>query len=135
MNIYHFIFCYFYKKNGTHIGGRISGSGHVFVALLSHILFIIEIIYCVTGFKIQLFPESITGSLFHRKQVYFIYCIPFFIISWLFYNQKRTEKIVEKFTNRDEYIMQGDTNRAILYIVVPFLAALFLVFLKQKDVL
>lgn len=135
MNIYHFVFCYFYNKNGTHIGGRISGIGHVFVALLSHILFIIEIVYCISDYKIYLFPESITGSLFHRKQVYFVYCIPFLIILWLFYSKKRTERIVVEFNNRDEYIIQGDTNRVILYIVGPFLAALLLVFFKQEGII
>lgn len=132
MNIYHFVYAYFYNKAGAQGPGRLAGSSHVLFTLFSHVLFIIEIIYCVTGFKIQLFTESIAGSLFHRKQVYFMYCLPFFIISWLFYNQKRTEKIVEKFNNRDEYVIQGDTNRIILYIVGPFLAALFLLFLKQK---
>jgi hypothetical protein len=135
MNIYDFIYAYFYNKAEYPGPGRLAGSSHVLFALFSHVLLLIEVVYCLTGYKTHLFPETISGSLFHRKQVYFLYCIPFFIISWLFYNKKRTKKIIEKFDNRDEYVMQRDTNRVILYIVVPFLAALLLVFLKQKGII
>lgn len=127
MNIYNFIFCYFYNKADYPKLGRMYGSAHV--------LFLIEIIYCTTGYKIHLFPESVTGSLFHRKQVYFVYSIPFFIISWLYYNNERTEKILEKFNDRDEYIMQGDSNRAGIYILGPFLATIVLICLKQYEII
>ena len=137
MNIYHFVYAYFYYKIDYPKLGRIYGSAHVFLALLSHFLFLTQIINCIVDYNFVsfLFSGRVNGLLSHRKQVYFMYCLPFFIISWFFYNKKRTERILEKFNNRDEYVIQGDTNRIILYIVGPFLAALFLVFLKQKGVL
>jgi hypothetical protein len=134
MNIYNFVYAYFYNKAGLPGPGRLAGSSHVLFALFSHLLFIIEIIYCITGYKVHLFPD-IGGSLFHRKQVYFIYSIPFFVISWFFYNKKRTEKIVEEFSNRDEYVTQGDTNRAGLYILGPFIVTIILISLKQYEII
>jgi hypothetical protein len=64
-----------------------------------------------------------------------MYSIPFFVISWIFYTEKRTEKIVEEFNNRDEYIIQEDANRAGLYILGPFLATIILICLKQYDII
>ena len=134
MNIYNFIYAYFYNKAGYPGPGRMYGSGNVLIVLFIHILFVFEIIYCVTDYEINIFPE-LGGSLFHRKQVNFIYSIPLFVITWFFYNNKRTERILEEFNNRDEYVMQGDTNRAIIYIVGPLIAGLLLIFLKQKGVI
>jgi hypothetical protein len=133
MNIYNFIFACFYNKVGYPELGRLARSTHVLFALFSHVLLIIDVVYCVTGYKNHLFSESIIESLFHRKQVCFIYCIPFFIYSWLFYDEKRTKKILEKFNDKDEYIMQGDSNRAGLYFLGPFLVTMVLICLKQYN--
>ena len=73
MIIYNFIYAYFYNKAGYNSLGRIYGSIHVIFTLFSHILFFIEVIYCVTNYKIHLFPESINGSLFHQKKIYLMF--------------------------------------------------------------
>jgi hypothetical protein len=88
----------------------------------------------VTDYKIDIFPE-LGGSLFHRKQVNFIYSIPFLVITWFFYNNKRTDRILEEFNNRDEYVMQGDTNRIITYLAIPFLLTILLICLKQYEII
>ncbi len=137
MNIYHFVYAYFYNKVDYPKLGRIYGSAHVFLALLSHFLFVSQIINCIIDYNFVsfLFSGRVNGTLFHRKQVYFMYCVPFFIFSWLYYNKERTEKILEKFNDRDEYTIQGDAKRVCIYILGPFLAMIFLVFLKQKGVM
>jgi hypothetical protein len=134
MNIYNFIYAYFYNKAGYPGPGRMYGSGNVLIVLFIHVLFVFEIIYCVTDYKIDIFPE-LGGSLFHRKQVNFIYSIPFLVITWFFYNNKRTDRILEEFNNRDEYVMQGDTTRIITYLAIPFLLTILLICLKQYEII
>lgn len=73
MNIYNFIFCYFYKKNGTHIGGKISGSGHVFVAFIMQILLISEIKRDITSYNILIFSDNSEATYMQRKYEDFIF--------------------------------------------------------------
>ena len=42
--------------------------------------------------------------------------------------------LIEKFDARDEYVQQRDTNRVILYFLIPFLITIILMFLKQKGI-
>lgn len=131
MNIYNFIFCYFYKKNGTHIGGRIYGSGLVVFSLLIHLYFFSELIRDISGYKFIIFPEQYGLTYNQRKIRYIFICIPIIVGFYFFYNNERVKRILEKFDNRDEYVQQGDTNRVILYIIVPALLTLILTLIRQ----
>lgn len=63
-----------------------------------------------------------------------MYFIPCAILACIFYNNKRSELLIEKFDARDEYVQQRDTNRVILYFLIPFLITIILMFLKQKGI-
>jgi hypothetical protein len=131
MNIYNFIFCYFYKKNGTHIGGKISGSGHVFVGFLMQILFLSEIIRDITSYNILIFSDNSEATYMQRKYEDFIFCVPIITGFYFFYNNERVKRILKKFDARDEYVQQGDTNRVILYIVVPAVLTIVFALIRQ----
>lgn len=126
MNIYNFIFCYFYQKNGTDIGGRIFGSGMLFFTIMMHFFLLDEVIMIMTNKKIFAFFTAI------RQDNKFLF--PGLMISTLFffYSSKRMLILMKHFEERDEDIQRGDTNRIILYIVVPFILTIVAVAIRQK---
>ena len=133
MNIYNFTYCFFYKlweKQGT--DGRLSGTGIVFFTLLMHILLILEIIFDLTGHKLSLFPHHEGASYSQRKNFNLIFCIPFIIAIWLFYNRYRTDKLLKEY----EIYYEGDESkislRILLYVVLPPILLLVLALIRQK---
>lgn len=100
-----------------------------------YLITIFELTYVITDYKITFFSRPEGMSLFRWKQRGFMYFIPFVIIVSFFYNNKRSELLIVKFDNRDEYIQQGDTNRVILYMLIPFLFTILLISLKQYDII
>lgn len=134
MNIFNFIYCYFYNKYGRSGPGRFTGSSFVLIAIGLYILTIFEVIYVITDYKVTFFSRPEGMSLFRWKQRGFMYFIPCVILGCFFYNNKKSERLIEEFDARDEYIQQQDTNRVILYFVIPFVITIVLMFLKQKGI-
>lgn len=135
MNIFNFIYCFFFNKYGRTVPGRLIGSSFVLITIGLYLMTIFELTYVITDYKITFFSRPEGMSLFRWKQRGFIYFIPFVIIISFFYNNKRSELLIVKFDNRDEYIQQGDTNRVILYMLIPFLFTILLISLKQYDII
>jgi hypothetical protein len=66
-----------------------------------------------------------------RKYEDFIFCVPIITGFYFFYNNERVKRILKKFDARDEYVQQGDTNRVILYIVVPAVLTIVFALIRQ----
>lgn len=133
MKIYNLIYCFFYELSENQgRDGRLSAAGIVFFALLMHILLILEIIFDLTGHKIDLFPHYNGAAYSHRKEYNMLLCVPFMIVIWLFYNRNRTERLLKEY--QDYY--KGDENRAslrfILYVIAPTILALILSSIRHK---
>jgi amino acid permease len=136
MNIYNFIYCFFYnlwEKKGS--DGRINGTGVVFFSLLIHILLILEIVYNITGYRISLLPSSHGATYGQRKGVNFIICIPFIIAIWLFYNRTRTDRILKQYEKLFDRKEKEQKTRIILYIIIPLISVLILAILRQKGLI
>lgn len=135
MNILNFIYCYFYNKYGRSGPSRFIGSSFVVIAIGLYVMTIFEIIYVITDYKITFFARPEGMSLYRWKQRGFMYFIPFVIIVSFFYENKRSELLIEKFDNRDEYVQQGDNNRIFIYLLIPFILTILLICLKQYKII
>jgi hypothetical protein len=102
MNIYNFIYCYFYNKHGRSGPGRLIGSSFVVIAIGLYVMTCFEIIYVITDYKITFFLRPEGMSLFRWKQKGFMYFIPCTILVSFFYNNKKSELLIEKFDKGDE---------------------------------
>jgi len=128
MNMYNFIYCFFYKfweKRGS--DGRLTGSVHVLIALLTQILLIREIIEWITGYKIYSLHSF--GEYGTNKTLYFFGCIPLAVVFFLFYNRKRTKYLLKLY-----HIEYGKNNRVriLCYFVLPIIAVITLGVLRQN---
>ncbi len=135
MNIFNLTYCYFYNKSEFSGPGRLKASIYVLILGGLYLLSIFEIIFVITDYKINFFSSTQGISLYKQKQLDFIYFIPCGFMTWLFYNKERSKKLLEKFHSRDEYVQQGDTNRVIIYYLIPFVVTTILMFLKQNEIL
>ena len=100
-----------------------------------YLITIFELNYVITDYKITFFSRPEGMSLFRWKQKGFMYFIPCAILISFFYNNKRSKLLIEKFDNRDEYLQQGDTNRVITYLLIPFILTTLLICLKQYKII
>lgn len=131
MNIYNFIYCFFYKlweKRGS--DGRLNGTAHVLFALFMHLLLITELFLRTTGYNLIHLPNYVTYG--NNKTAFFLYTIPFSFAIWLFYNKKRTERLLEEY--EDEY---GDdesriTLRILIFVVIAPVLLIFLAVMRQQ---
>lgn len=126
MNIYNFIFCFFCKKYGNSGPGRIYGSGMLFFSILMHFFLTREIITFFLGHKILFYQNN-----FSKSKYYLLYGLIVFLF-FLFYDNKRVERLMEKYYSRDEYVQQRDTNRIILYTIVPLILSIIIGVIRQK---
>ncbi|OPB91197.1 hypothetical protein [Elizabethkingia ursingii] len=132
MNIYHFIYCFFWRKDG---GGRLYCSLYVLWTLIFHILLIAETIRDITGFKILgWIPDY--GNLYNKnKYMYFLFSIPFWLILFFFYNKKRTQRLLKEYDMKYGNAGRKNTIRILLYIIAPTLLAIALVIMRQGGAL
>ena len=135
MNIFNFIYCFFYNKYDRSVPGRLIGSSFVLIAIGLYLITIFELTYVITDYKITFFSRPEGMSLFRWKQKGFMYFIPCAIFVSFFSNNKRSGFLIEKFNNRDEYLQQGDTNRVITYLLIPFILTTLLICLKQYNII
>ena len=131
MNIYNFIYCFFYnywEKRAT--DGRVVGSAFIVFTLLIHFLFIAELIQSIAG--IQLFSIKSFGTYAENKAIYFLFCIPFWIIIALFYNRKRTKRLLKIYNPK--YSASGNKNilRVVFYIFLPMILLIILSVLRRN---
>lgn len=131
MNIYNFIYCFFYKfweKRGN--DGRIVGSGHVLGTVIIHILLLSEIIQDITGFKIVSLPNY--GGSGSNKYMYFLFSIPFFIALWLYYNRKRSKTLLKEYYQKYGETGVINTIKMLLYLVFPAMLLITLAVIRQR---
>jgi hypothetical protein len=126
MNIYNFIFCFFCKKDGNSGPGRIYGSEMLIFSILMHFNLSREILSLLLGHKVLFFQDNLT-----KDKYYLIYGLTVFVFV-LFYDNKRVERLMEQYYSRDEYVQQRDTNKIILYIVIPLILSIVLAVIRQK---
>jgi hypothetical protein len=131
MNIYNFIYCFFYnsgqKKNG---GGRFNGVLHVFFVLAMHFLLLSEIIRDTTGFKIFTMPRL--GNYGESKTKYILLCIPIVLLIWLYYNKKRSIALLKVYNQLYGDAGKKNTIRILIYIVVPTIILISLAVIRQR---
>lgn len=133
MNIYNFIYCFFYRlweKRGS--DGRVLGSVHVLFTILMHLFLIIEIIRAFTGSQgINLMPRL--GSYSDSKLKYTLFLLPFAILIFIYYNRQRTTALLKQYNAL--FGKQGLKNvmKIILFILIPTLALIILAIIRQRN--
>ncbi|WP_407483999.1 hypothetical protein [Elizabethkingia meningoseptica] len=133
MNIYHFIYCYFWRKDGG--GGRLYCSLYVMIALVMHTLLIAEIIRDITDFKILGWIPDYGNRYNRNKYMYMLFSIPFWLVLFFFYNKKRTKKLLKEYDAKYGNAGRKNTIRVLLYIIAPTLLAIALVIIRQGGVI
>lgn len=131
MNIYNYIYCFLYtywEKRAT--DGRVVGSAAIIFTMLIHILLIVELTHTIAG--IQLFVIKSFGTYGENKTIYFLLGIPFWIISYIYYNRKRTKRLLKVYNK--SYSSTGILNsfRVILYVIFPAVLLILLSVLRQN---
>ena len=129
MNIYNFIFCYFYifwqKRNGD---GKFSAVMHVFFAMLIHVLLITEIFEDLTGLQIFHIPRL--GNYGESKMKYMLFCIPIIALIYFYYNRERTKNLLKYYS--EEYKTDKNGLKVIIYIIIPTILVILLAIFRQN---
>ena len=131
MNIYNFIYCFFYKfweKRGN--DGRIVGAGHILGVLIIHILLIAEIIQGTIGYKLIYLPNF--GEQGQNKTIYFVLAVPLWIVFWIFYNRERTKRLLKEYHQKYGEAGSKNTLKILLYVVLPAILLIILAVIRQK---
>lgn len=131
MNIYNFIYCYFYNLWKNKGGGRIDSSAHVLFACFMHVLLIAEIILDTTGFEIINLPDY--GAYGRNKTMYFFFAIPFWIALILFYNREHTKRLLKEYHQKYGDSGSKNTVKMLLYVVVPTVLLIILAVIRQRS--
>jgi len=132
MNIYHFIYCFFWRKDG---GGRFYCSLYVLGTLIFHIFLITEIIRDITDFNILGWIPNY-GNLYNKnKYMYILFMIPPWLAVSFFYNKKRTQRVLKEYDVKYGNEGRKNTIRVLLYILLPVLLTTILVIIRQGGVL
>ena len=131
MNIYNFIYCYFYNMWKSKGGGRIDSSAHVLFSILIHVLLIAEIIRDITGFNIISLPNF--GAYGINKTMYFFLAVPLWIGLWFFYNRERTKRLLKDYHQKYGEAGSKITLKILLYFVIPIVLLITLAVIRQKS--
>jgi hypothetical protein len=131
MNIYNFIYCYFYNLWKSKGGGRIDTSAHVLFAIIIHVLLLSEIIQDITGFKIVSLPDY--GGHGRNKYVYFLFAIPFWGALVLFYSKERTKQLLKDYHQKYGEAGIKNTIKILLYVVAPTILLITLAVIRQRS--
>ncbi len=131
MNIYDFIFCFFYrfwqKRDGD---GAFSGVLHVIIVIFLHILFLCEITLQITGVNLfKFFASEIPG----RTKFYgAIILLLIAITVWPFYRRERTKKLLKEYHQKYGEAGRKNTYKILLYVVAPTILAVTLAVIRQN---
>ena len=131
MNIYNFIYCYFFNLWKNKGGGRIDSSAHVLFALLIHVLLFAEIIQNTFGYKAINLPDY--GASGRNKFMYFLIAIPFWITLILFYNKERTKRLLKEYNQKYGKTGIKNTIKILLLVIVPIILLIMLAVIRQKN--
>ncbi len=131
MNIYNFVYCYFYNLWKSKGGGRIDTSAHVLFAIIIHVLLISEIILDLTGFKIISLPDY--GGAGRNKYMYFLFAIPFWVALIFFYNKERTKRLLKDYNQKYGETRSKNTLKILLYFVLPTILLIALAVTNQRS--
>jgi|GEM_PF-2433050 len=131
MNIYNFIYCFFYKvwsKRGDN--GNISGAGHLLFAIMMHLLLLSEIIRWVADVNILPLPNY--GTTGRNRNVWMLFIFPFWIGLCFFYNKIRTQRLMEQYKLKYGNSKWKNTIRVLLYVLLPMILTIVLSLIRQK---
>ena len=131
MNIYNFIYCYFYNMWKSKGGGRIDSSAHVLFSILIHVLLIAEIIRDITSFNIISLPNF--GAYGINKTMYFFLAVPLWIGLWFFYNRERTKRLLKDYHQKYGEAGSKNTLKILLYFVIPIVLLITLAVIRQNS--
>lgn len=128
MNIYHFMYCFFYEKWNKNGGGRTNSCMHILFVLFIHYLLIMEIIRDVTGHDLM-FQLPDFGDKNKNRLSLLVIAFPFFMLIRYYFSVDRTAFLIEKY--RSIYGNSKSSYRVFLYVFVPILLMFTLIFLRQ----
>ena len=131
MNIYNFIYCFFYNFWKSKGGGRIDSSAHVLFSLIIHVLLIAEIVRDITGFNIISLPNF--GQYGINKTMYFFFAVPLWVGLWFFYNRERTKRLLKDYHQRYGETGSKNTLKILLYFVLPIILLITLAVIRQRS--
>jgi hypothetical protein len=131
MNIYNFIYCFFYNFWKSKGGGRIDSSAHVLFSIIIHLLLISEIIWDLTGYNIVSLPNF--GEYGRNKIIYFFLVIPFWIALIFFFSKERTKRLLKDYHQKYGESGAKNTFRIMLYFVLPIVLLITLAVIRQKS--
>jgi len=133
MNLYNFIYCYFYtfwEKRGN--DGRVVGAAHVLFTVLMHVLLVAEIIQDITGFRLISLPAY--GQYGRNRAMYMLFLIPFWMAFWIFYNRERTKRLLKKFYQEyGDELGKKNLQRILLYFILPVVLLIILALVRQNS--
>ena len=132
MNIYNFIYSFFYKfweKRGN--DGRIVGAAHVLFSILIHVLLTAEIIWDIIGSNIISLPNF--GEYGRNKTMYFFLAVPFWIGLWFFYNRERSKRLLKDYHQKYGETGSKNTLKILLYFFIPIVLLITLAVIRQRS--
>ena len=131
MNIYNFIYCYFYNLWKSKGGGRIDASAHVLFAIIIHSLLISEILQDLTGIKMIYLPDY-RGAV-ANKYMYFLFAVPFWATLFLFYSPERTKRLLKKYHLKYGEAAGTNTLKILLVFILPIILLITLAVIRQRS--
>mgnify|MGYP003579408387 CR=1 FL=1 len=131
MNIYNFIYCYFFNLWKSKGGGRIDSSAHVLFAIIIHVLLFAEIIQNTSGYKAINLPDF--GASGQNKFMYFLIAVPFWITLILFYNKERTKRLLKEYNQKYGKAGIKNTIKIFLFVLIPTILLIVFAIIRQKS--
>jgi hypothetical protein len=134
MNIYNFIYCFFYlfwEKRGN--DGRMVGSAHVLFTIMMQFLLLSEIIHDLTGFNIVPLPNY--GGAGINKYMYLLILTPFLVALIIYYNKNRTKKLLKDYHENHGNAGRKNTLKILLYVVLPMILGITLAIIRQRNLI
>ena len=130
MNIYNYIYCYFYNRGRSTGSGRIDSSAYVLCTIITHVLLLSEIIQDTTGLKLVRLPNY--GGAGINKNMYLLFVIPLWVGLIIFYNKTRTKRLLGDYHRIYGEAGSKNTQRIFLYIVFPVILLVTLAVIRQQ---
>lgn len=129
MNIYHSIYCFFYKlweKRGT--DGRFAGALHLLFMFFMNLLLLDEIYQDLTGYELMKIPEFISNS----KIILIIIFAPFQMAIMYYFNTDKTSELLEVYENDLAKNESKASLWVLLFVIIPVILILALSSMRHK---
>jgi hypothetical protein len=131
MNIYNFIYCYFYNLWKSKGGGRLDASAHVLFVIIIHSLLISEITQDLTGVIMIKLPDY--GGAGANKYMYFLFAVPFWVSLLIFYSTARTKRLLREYHLKYGEAAGTNTLKILLVVILPIILLITLAVIRQRS--